>query len=286
MVSNVGKLNAYHDLPFSAIEFGDTDHVADMIDSLFEDSHPVLFEGLNRDYVRNSMPPFAGDFILAQKVIQDFLNGKELNPDEEVALGAAMPAATSGKGFSQVQKTIQIVSLFHDMHSPFEELNADYAHNSTSPSGRDEMMIHAEMIKYLLECIGFLLVKENRNNVQKMMQLFEELNTDCSCDSKVERYDSGSGELNAHDDVLAKNHRAKRLMMMAKLEEVTTDNGSDKCSAHTDAVQKTTQELVNRSGRFWSSCASCHVQLAKKRRVKPMTMAFLGAYSVISREGG
>ena len=117
-----------------------------------------------------------------------------------------MHAATSGKGFSQVQETIEIVSRFDGMEFLFEELNTDYSRNSTDPIEKDEMMGCAEMIKYLFEDTGFLVVKENRNNVQKMMQLFEELSTDYFCDSKVERYDSGNGVLNAHDGVLAKNH--------------------------------------------------------------------------------
>ena len=41
----------------------------------------------------------------------------------------------------------------------------------------DEMMGYAEMIESLLEDTDFLLVEENRTNVQSMMHLFEELNT-------------------------------------------------------------------------------------------------------------
>ena len=80
-------------------------------------------------------------------MMQYFLNGNELNPDEEVAFGAAIQPATSGKGFSQVQETIEIVSLFDGVAFLFEELNTDYYRNSTDPIEKDEMMGYAEMIK-------------------------------------------------------------------------------------------------------------------------------------------
>ena len=102
---NRGKLNAHDYVLLSAIEFDDTDLFEDTIDSLFDDTDLVLFEGLKTDYVRNSMAPVAGDPILVQKMIQDILSGKELNPEEEFAVGVTMQAAFSGKGCSQVQET-------------------------------------------------------------------------------------------------------------------------------------------------------------------------------------
>ena len=96
------------------------------------------------------------------------------------------------------------------MVSLFEELSTEYSRNSTSPVARGEMMGFVEMIGSPVEDTDFLLVEESRTNVQKMMQLFEELNTDDFRDSKVEGCDSGFGELNADDDVLAERHCAKR----------------------------------------------------------------------------
>ena len=88
----------------SVIEVDDTDLFADMIDSLFADTDLIFVEELNTDYVRNSLALFAGDSTLAQKISQAFLNGKELNPDEEFAFGAAVQAAICGHGFHQMQK--------------------------------------------------------------------------------------------------------------------------------------------------------------------------------------
>ena len=104
--------------------------------------------------------------------------------------------------------------------------------------------------------------------MQKMMQLFEELSTDYSCDSKVERYDSGTGELNAHYGVLAKIHGAIR-GLGTHSERVKRIRSSPANADGTDApdavhvAQKTVQEFHNekgarqthqsrRSGRLWS----------------------------------
>ena len=116
------------------MEFDGTDRPADMIDSLFDDSDPILFE------VEHGVAPFANDSTLAQMMIQHFLIGKELNPHEEVAFGVAMQTAPSRKGFPHVQETIEIVSLFDGMVSLFEELSTDSSGNSTGPVARDVMM--------------------------------------------------------------------------------------------------------------------------------------------------
>ena len=165
-----------------------------------------------------------------------------------------MQAATSGKGFSQVQETIEIVSLMDGMDCLLEVLNTDYSRNSMDPIEReDEMMGYAKMIRSLLEDTDFLLVKERRNSVQEMMHIFEELNTDYSCDSTVERYDNDSGELNAHHDVLAKKkktHCGKR-GLGAQSERVKCLPSSPAKADVTDALdavhvaQKTLQELHN-----------------------------------------
>ena len=101
------------------------------------------------------------------------------------------------------------------------------------------------MIKSLLEDTDFLPVKEKRNHAQKMMQPVEELNTDCSCDSKVERYNSGSGEISAHDDVLAKKSSC----------QTSDDDGRARGAKADETValgllaQQTTQELHNERER-------------------------------------
>ena len=135
------------------------------------------------------------------------------------------------------------------MESLFEELNTDYSRNSTGPVERDEIMGFAEMIKSLIEYSDFLLAKENKNNVQKiMMQLFKELRTDYSVDSKVERYDSGSGELNAYGGVLAKTRCAKRGLgtQSERVKRIPSSPANADGSDALDAVhvaQKTIQEL-------------------------------------------
>ena len=85
-----------------------------MIGSLFDDMDPILFEELNADNVRNSVAPFAGHSCAED---DSRFSQWKLNPDEEFAFGAAMQAATSGKGFSEVQETMEIVSLFDGMES-------------------------------------------------------------------------------------------------------------------------------------------------------------------------
>ena len=174
-----------------------------MIDSLFDDTDPILFE------FEHGVAPFAGDSTLAHDD-STFSHWKGTQSTRRGCFWSSYAGCPSRKGFPHVQETIEIVSLFDGMVSSFEELSTDSSGNSTGPVARDEMMGFAEMIGSLVEDTDFLVVEESRTNVQKMMQLLEELNTDDSRDSKVEGCDSGFGELNAHDDVLAENRCAKR----------------------------------------------------------------------------
>ena len=86
--------------------------------------------------------------------------------------------------------------------------------------------------------------------------LFEDLNTDYFRKSTgpVERYDSGTDKLNAHDNVVGRlGTQCERVRRIPLSDGVLAER--------TPAVQKMTQELVNpdRSGRIWSSRAGCHL---------------------------
>ena len=141
-----------------------TDLFADMVDSLVDDTDLIRFEELIKDYVRNSTARFAGDSTLSQKMVQDFVHGKELNPDEECVFGAVVQAAPERASLKRRRLSRLFVCL--TAWSPVRGAEHGFLRNSTDPGGRDEMVGHAEMIKSLLEDTDFLLVKKNRNNVQ------------------------------------------------------------------------------------------------------------------------